>query len=149
MSRYVNKKHGLIIGSDNVFFIVNDKGAPEGVPEFRDGYRAIVWAKQFSFDQINSVNVFVETPANQILWDRVKIPVQEEEDRYPVDRTRFVLRKWPAHWLNTNVGAIHDMWDVRTYAQMSDKAVFFKRRKDALAFVRMIEKMLSGMNFRE
>ncbi len=149
MSKYVDKKHGLIIGSDNIFFIVDDVDAPEGVEKFRSDYRAIVWAKGYDFDQISTLNVFLETPVNQLLWSMVKIPIQEEYEREPVDRTRYVLKNWVRNWLEKNVGAIHDKWDIRTYNQKTDRQIFFKRRKDALAFVRMIENILSGIKIRD
>lgn len=149
MSKYVNKKHGMILGSDNIFFMCNDVHAPEGVDHFRDGYRAIVWAKQYSFDEINTVNVFVETPANQIIWkkiDHVEIEKFGDEE-FPVTRKRYVLSNYMRYWLDKNVGLIYDKWDVRTLCETNDRVVMFKRRKDALAFVNEVDRMLKGMDY--
>ena len=147
MSRYVDKKHGLVIGSDNIFAVVQDTESPEGVEQFRDGYRAIVWGRAYSFRQINSVTAFVETPANQIMWKQVKVTVMDEDLGEPREQVRYEFKPFVRRWLTENVGAIHDTWDVRTYPKKSDRAIFFKQRKDALAFTSMIEQQLDGMEF--
>lgn len=149
MSRYVNKKHGLIIGSGNIFFITHDTDSPNGVSHIRDGYRAIVWTKEYDFDQVTSVNVFIRTAVQQLLW----IPITEEvmekfgSKEYPVKRTHYVLTGWAQRWLRDNVGEIHDKWDVRTKSKFNEAAVFFKRRRDALAFTRAVEEVLKGMKY--
>lgn len=135
MSKYVNHKHGLIIGSDNIFFITHDEHAPEGIEKCRDGYRAIVWANGYEFDSYNTVNVFVLTPAQQILWERKRNTLE----------LYSVLKNWPTQWLEKNVGEKYKMWDVRTHAERSTDAIFFKRRKDAIAFTRAIDNILKGI----
>jgi len=146
MSKYVTKKHGLIIGSDNVFFITHDEHAPEGVPQFRDWYRAIVWAKGYEFTQVSSLNVNIRTPADQLIWNIMTETVIEiwrdielpHEHRYPK------LRDFWVTWLNANVGPLYDKWDVRSKDKMFDTAIFFRRRSDALKFVRKVEEILDG-----
>lgn len=148
MTRYVDKKHGLTIGSDNCFAIVGDMESPEGVEQFRDGYMAIAWGRMYSFKQNHTANVLIETPVNQILWKQVKVMVRDEEfEDAPRERIRFELKSWANAWLTANVGPIRDKWDVRTYPPRNERYVFFKRRKDALAFVAMIEGALEGMEF--
>lgn len=147
MSRYVDKKHGLVIGSDNVFFITHDTESPEGVAQFRDGYRATVWARRYTFSQITSITSFVETPANQIMWKQVKITALDHGLEEMREQIRFELKPFMRRWLTENVGPIHDKWDVRTYPAKTDRVVFFKQRKDALAFTTMIEQQLAGMEF--
>jgi hypothetical protein len=156
MSKYVNKKHGLIIGSDNIFFITNDEHAPEGVKQFRDGYRAIVWAKKYSFTQINSLNVFIRTPAEQLIWNIETETVMETigsekfgYQEFPIERHYPKLREFWVKWLNTNIGPLHDKWDIRSKEKMFDTAIFFRRRKDALAFIKKVEEILDGCRIRD
>ena len=135
MGKYVNKSHGLILGSGNIFFICDDTDAPEGVPSFRDGYRAIVWTNGYHFENITSLNCFIINPAEQLLWDRqIKVI-------YPEHKNYYTLKNWPRTWLENNVGPIYKMWDVKTEADRND-CIFFKRRKDALAFVKAIDEVL-------
>lgn len=149
MSKYVNKKHGLIVGSDNIFFITHDEEAPEGVEQFRDGYRAIVWARGYNFKQINMLNVFVRTPAQQLLWDeKEEIVIEKWEDREFSSKKQYLtLNKWWRNWLEKEIGPIHDKWDIRSKVDRSrgSDSVFFKRRTDALKFVRKIEEVLKGI----
>ena len=147
MSRYVTKKHGLTIGSDNVFFVANDKAAPEGVPHFRDGYRAIVSIASFEFTMMSTANVHIETPANQLIWRGVRVKTGEVFAGMEMKETRFVLTSFAEGWLAQNVGKKHLDWDVRTLVNNSDRAIFFRRRKDALAFTKMVEQVLAGMKF--
>lgn len=161
MSKYVEKKHGLVIGSDNMFFVIDradefDEPAlvlPEGVKDFRDGYRAIVSIRRFAFEQTNSINVFVQTPAQQLIWKQQNIQMmrsfsdEEGTVEYPVDFRFSVLTMWATHWLNTNVGQRYIDWDTYTRVRSADQCLFFKKRKDALAFCKEIERMLSGMEF--
>ncbi len=146
MSKYVNHKYGLILGSDNVFFIVGDEDAGEGVEEFRDGYRAIVWAQGYHFDKINTLNCQIRTPVQQLLWEQQKKTdyIEFEGQKFPERTTYYILKGWPRHWLEANVGAIHERWDVRTHAESNTDCIFFKRRKDALNFIREISTILNG-----
>lgn len=159
MSRYVTHKHGLVIGSDNVFFIIDraqsDEPAltlPDGLPDFRSGYRAIVSFKGYRFDQINTLNVRVETPARQLVWRTELIqwttdytPKGQATMKLPYEREYRHVRGWCEKWLNDNVGPKHDMWDTYTRNPRLDPCLFFKRRSDALKFVRFVDKMLSGI----
>lgn len=148
MTKYVDKSHGLTIGSDNFFAVVGDTESPEGVEQFRDGYKAIAWGRMYSFKNVNTGNVFVETPANQLLWKQVKVMVRDEEfEDEPRERLRYELKGWVRAWLTENVGPIRDKWDVRTYPARNDRFIFFKRRNDAVALIRKIEEQLEGMEF--
>lgn len=132
MSKYVSKPHGLTIGSDNVFFITGDG-------ELRSDYRAIVWTSSYDFDQIDSLNVRVRTPAQQIIWVRVE---GTEETEF---RDHYILANWCRKWLEQNVGPERDTWDIRSKIERSAEPIFFKRRKDALAFVKQIDARLKGI----
>lgn len=133
MSKYVNHKHGMIIGSDNIFFLKDEYHS------FRK-YRSIVWAESYKFNEITGVNLMVKTPAQQILWDKV---VNVYGDEY------YTLQSWVVSWLNDNVGEMYTDWGYH-YADkhsMRDKPIFFRRRNDAVKFVKMISKHLDGMRF--
>lgn len=150
MSRYVDKPHGLTIGSGNIFFVI-DRHAPEGVADLRDGYTAIVSIRKYQFDRCSTANVFIETPAEQLIWQRkvVKVPQTMGNLTYHLDRNYWTLTPLAQRWLEENVGKLHQQWDTYTQAEMSGRCVFFNRRKDALAFCKMIDGHLSGVKIGE
>jgi hypothetical protein len=165
MSKYVTHKHGLVIGSDNYFFVVDRAGhnhrgepdlvLPEGVADLRDGYRAIVSFNSYHFDQYDTLNVFVETPAAQLVWRRKMIkwtmPWENKGEtiNLPYRRDYYVLSDWMVRWLEEVVGPRYDRWDTYTRADRSSRNVFFKRRKDALAFVNLIKRELAGIKIND
>jgi hypothetical protein len=127
MTKYVTHKHGLIIGSDNIFFIT---GRDE---VFRSDYRSIVWAQDYHLENINSFNYHVQTPAQQLMW--------EQNDNF-----QWTLNRWLRGWLNREVGAYQDMWD--TYSvpvDQSSRTLFFKRRTDALKLIKFVESQLKDI----
>lgn len=139
MSKYVKKKHGLTIGSDNIFFVAGDG-------EMRDGYRSIVTAERYYFDQINTVNVFIETPANQIIWTNIG-DERTYEELDGESRKPYVISNHCKRWLETNIGEYQIEWDTYSRCAGCDRTVFFKRRTDALKFIKHINDMLEGMRF--
>lgn len=135
MSKYVKHKHGLVVGSDNVFFVVKEDGDDQA-EGFRDGYRAIVSTDSYHFENSNTLNVRVRTPAQQIVWR-----VTGGEDC----RTIMLAPYWWT-WLKKNVGDYREAWDVRTViGTRGSETIFFKRRTDALCFVRAVTQQLEGM----
>jgi len=57
-----------------------------------------------------------------------------------------VLSGWAYHWLINHVGHIYEDWDVRTFAESGSRdVIFFRRRKDALHFIRAINEQLTGV----
>ena len=160
MSKYVNKKHGLCIGSDNVFFVIDTAGydepplvLPEGVAEVRDHYRAIVSVRRYYFGKINTVNVFIRTPAEQLLFNEHILTwetpwgVGGEAIMIPRELRYLLPTPWAKRWLETQVGPQYDKWDTYTRGARSSGCIFFKRRTDALAFCNMVDDMLKGMHF--
>lgn len=145
MSRYVDRKHGLTIGSDNWFFIVGDG------EEIRDGYKAIVTLRGYTFEQVSSLNVGIWTPAQQIVWDAVKYTEQHEFEgtSWESERTGYTLRKSWRHWLTENVGAEQEMWDVRSRCERRGEPIFFKQRKGAVAFCNEVDARLKGIKIGE
>lgn len=141
MSKYVDKPHGLTIGSDNWFFIVGD-----GDQDNRCDYRAIVSTKGYSFDQCNVLNCRIETPAQQLIWQEIEIETDDENEFRRFKRA-YVLQPWWADWLTREVGPIRDKWDVRSHCETPRDSIFFKRRKDALAFCNRVDEILKGVKF--
>lgn len=163
MSRYVEHKHGLTIGSDNVFFVIDQQSEegepelvlPEGVKSFREGYRAIVRVRGYSFTQINSVNVRLRTPAQQLIWREKTLKWDQERVvggvvmTLPYERQYLELSKSVDRWLTTKVGPRYESWDTYTRGRRQEGCIFFKRRRDALEFVRFVSQMLKGIALRD
>jgi hypothetical protein len=148
MSRYVTKKHGLVIGSDNIFFVV-DRNHPEGVEEFRDGYNSIVAFYGYRFERSSTANCWLLTPAQQLCWSKQSRPEVQTFGSKPwtIDKQFWTLRSSIERWLNEHIGARYDRWDTYTECENSNRTLFFKRRKDALAFCAMIDSLLAGIKF--
>lgn len=125
MTRYVDHNHGLILGSGNHFFVAGDG-------EVREGYAAIVWARGYEFETFSTANAHVQTPAQQLMWHRL--------DHDSWELSSFVRRR-----LTSVMGEPGDKWDVRSTSRGCDRALFFKRRKDALWFARLVDSTLAGI----
>lgn len=160
MTKYVKHKHGMMIGSDNVFFVydkadphAHKPGPPEGVPDFRDDYRALVSFEDVYCKQINTLNAGLRTYAHQIVWEKTEVVFDQSytgkdgKTRTWKDKREFwVVNPWVLGWLNKNVGPRYDKWDTYTYGRGGDSCcLFFKRRKDALALVRFVQTQLVGI----
>lgn len=134
MSKYAKHKHGITVGSDNVFFVA--KGQENVDPgEIRDGYKAILWAENYEFDMINTMSVFVMTPAQQIMWMRVG-------GGAPFG---YSLRRYWWDWLANNVGKYREDWDVMVNVDKASSPIFFKRVKDANSFAKEVDRILKGV----
>jgi hypothetical protein len=137
MSRYVTKNHGLIIGSGNIFFYMNDDGEMKH-------FNAIVSARDYRFAQINSLNVSIRTPAQQILFQEVpandddKIRHREEWLRTVIIPTDFITR-----WLNENTPG----WGFPQRCRKCDASFFFAKRSHAVAFCKKVDDILKGIDF--
>lgn len=158
MSRYKKHPHGLCLGSDNVFFVIdrtdghNGEPAlilPDGVPEFRDMYRAIVTFQGYSFNQVNTLNVSIKTPAHQLIWDKKIIEWERayKDWMLPYQKSYDSLKPWVVQWLNDNIGPKYDKWDGYTRGRDNHPCLFFKRRTDALKFVKFVDSMLVGITY--
>lgn len=161
MSKYVDHPHGLNIGS-GVFFVIDkdiDEGAREGMPplvlpddlkDIRDDYLAHVAFYSYSFKQISTLNVMLDTPAQQLVWRKQMLkwetPYTCDDGRIimlPNTKIYYTISEWWENWLNKNVGPKYEKWDV--YSRSKSRHIFFKRRKDALAFVRYVGLILEGI----
>jgi hypothetical protein len=163
MSRYVNHKHDLRISSNpsySVFDVTEEDLQdqiilPEGIPDIRHGYTATVDFKRYGFNQINSLNVSITTPAQQLVWKLVSVERERTITLSSSGQTLLStytaqymkLRSFWENWLNANIGPKFDKWDTYSVSSSAhEQSVFFKRRKDALAFVRAIQKNLEGIS---
>lgn len=145
MSRFVRKRHGLTISSDNVYYITGDG-------ELRSGFRAIVSARGFQCDKFEMLNSSLWTPAQQIMWERdeaeeVVEVVEGQQHTRPLPP--YILRQYWYYWLTENVGDRGTMWDVRSRNNTRAEPIFFKRRSDALKFCARIDGLLKGLKFSE
>ena len=122
-------RHGLSIGWDGIFFLYGDNEVIE-----RSNYHAVVEVQGYVFDQINMVNVSLMTPAQQIVW-------------HQLDFETHTLTGYARQWLEDNVGERGPQWYARatTKNQIWMEGILFRRRKDALAFVKWIQGQLAGM----
>lgn len=144
MSKYVDHPHGLIIGSDNWFFFRDEND------ELQSGYKAIVWAKGYNFDQYNGLNVWVRTPAQQIIAKPTTIMEPTFYAGHP-DFTNLpqenevnvaILRQSMVRWLDDNAPG----WAVSVpKSNEREPTLFFMKRGHALAFVRMVCDHLKGI----
>lgn len=122
-------RHGLSLGWDEIFFLYGDEEVIE-----RGIYRAVVETLGYTFDQFNGVNVHLKTPAQQIVW-------------HQLDYETHTLTGDAHQWLEQNIGARGPEWYARatTKNQIWMEGILFRRRKDALAFVKWIQGQLAGM----
>ena len=145
MSRYVDKKHGLILGSGNVFFFRDEERA---LHEFN----AVVWAQGLYFPRHSTAHAGIRSIAEQFIWDEWEVRVEEKHE---LDGETFVLprhltHRRPSHyvtyWLNANAPG----WGVPPpplCGRDSSPSIFFAKRSHALAFTKMVEEMLDGVTF--
>lgn len=156
MSRYVNHPNGLVIGSNNTYFIIDRASddeppvvLPEGLSDMRDNFNAILTFEGYYFEQSNSLNVFIETPAEQLVWGKSILRWEKpyKDMMLPYEKTIYNIRPWFEKWLVDNIGEKHQMWDTYTRTTFSkSRAIFFRRRKDALSAVREINRHLKGIH---
>jgi hypothetical protein len=148
----------MVLGSGNVFYVIDRPidgtpafSLPEGISDFRGDYRAVVSFYNYQFDQVDSLNVFVRTPAQQIVWAQDTVEWEREfvskgeSIRLPMEKTFNVVSPWFENWLNKNIGQKYKQWDVYTRGLNNNPCIFFKRRKDALAFIKQVEERLKGI----
>lgn len=127
MTKYVTHKNGLIIGSDNIFFIKDETNG------YRQ-YNCIVWPLSYTFDQYNAINLNIKTPAEQVVW------------YYNEQTERWELGPYINKWLTNNVGQILKDWDWRQNAKTShDLMLFFRKRNDGIKFINYVNQLLKGM----
>lgn len=146
MSRYISKPHGIVIGSDNIFFYRDETGMKD--------FPAIAWAKDYEFDQVDSLNVRVRTPAQQILMqereatDAEIAKIRKHQDPFFCEyhKERIVEPSaWIQKWLDTNTpGWGFPPAHERRYRR-HDESFFFTKRSHALLFAKMLDDRLKGI----
>lgn len=141
MSRYVKKKHGLVIGSGNVFFHQDANG------NFMD-YPCILSFNGYTLKQVNTLNYVIVPPAIQMLWTTRKLPAPT---------TRLFDRQWveqaePNAWFTKFLNDHCPGWGLSTQ-QVSDPfpldyTVFLAKRGHAVLISKMVDQQLDGLSFR-
>lgn len=138
MSRYTTNKAGVTIGSDNVFFYHNAKG------ETLD-FKCILSLKAYDFDQYSGANLTLKTPARQMVI--AERPASEQDrviSRDDCQRIVYEVSSYFASWLDKNAPG----WGVPPSCRPCDFAIFFKKRRHAVAFREEIMRHLKGMSIR-
>lgn len=139
MSRYVTKKHGLIIGSGNVFFYRDDDGKHKDFP-------AIVWAQGLFFPRHSTAHTGLRSLAEQFIWDEgleEAEPTIYDGITLPQFKHYRWLRHYPRCWLEQNAPG----YGVREQPENGHGTFFFAKRGHALAFVKMVTDHLDGMTY--
>jgi hypothetical protein len=145
MSRYVDKKHGLILGSGNVFFFRDEEKA---LHEFN----AVVWAQGLYFPDHSTAHGNIQSMAEQFIWDEWEEVVEKpyemdgETIMLPIHVTHRKPSTYVTYWLNENAPG----WGVQPpplCGRDSSPSIFFAKRSHALAFTKMVEEMLDGVTF--
>lgn len=140
MSIYVVKKHGLVIGSDNVFFFHDAEGTFHEFP-------AIVSVSNYYFDMYTTLHVGLRTPAEQLIFHyeatvsyETKM-IGDTEHRLENRITRATVKPFFAKWLDENAPG----WAKPERDLHEDQCIFFAKRGHALAFTKKVEQLLAGM----
>jgi hypothetical protein len=136
MARYTKKSHGLVVGwGDNFFFI-------DPFDKITD-FPALLSFNNYRPERITTRTIKVKTPAIQLCWDVVSIPVPTTSlfTRY---QKNAIPQPWFKDWLDDNCPG----WFVTppTTEEFSiDYSLFFASKKDALKTVSLVEEILSGI----
>lgn len=164
MSLYKQHKNGVGISWDNYYAAIDTQPhnpneprfeLPEGVKEFRDGYNAIVSLAGYDFDAMTTATVGILTPAQQLVYVEKTvhwietIEIDGKTLNLPYQNTHVVVASNVERWLNEKVGAKHKDWDIRSRDSIRNAGIFFRRRTDAMAFIKMVNGTLAGMKFSE
>lgn len=135
MSRYVTKKHGMVIGSDNLFSFRKEEGGLACFP-------CIVGVRSLHFDNYSSLHTGLRSLAEQLLFYGVE--VDPDMERGWGGTTAYRLKQWWINWLDANCPG----WGYPPIS-FSDRVpnLFFAKRKHALAFTRKVEEILKGEEY--
>ena len=136
MSRYVKKKHGLTIGSDNLFSCEDEQGEMQFYP-------CIVSVSQLFFDDYSTIHTHIRSTAEQLLF--TPVIVRETEFGYKTERVCYRLKPFWHGWLDGHCPG----WG---YPPLSctDRvpSLFFAKRSHGLAFTNKVEAFLKGEGYR-
>ena len=135
MSRYTTNKAGITIGSDNVFFFRDANG------KMKD-FNCILSLRSYDFDQISSANYIIKTPARQLVI--TERPANSEDQVISQDdhqRIVYEVSERFVSWLDKNAPG----WGVPPSCRPCDFAIFFKKRRQAVAFREEVMRHLKGI----
>ena len=136
MTRYVKHSYGLIVGSDNVFFL---QSGPDLV--YKE-YRSVVYPDSFEGGSINPYVYGIDTPAQQLIWKMYDY-IEAGDDRWG----KYYINPSVAYWLNKNIGKFQVNWDARVVNHTNSEPVFFRRRNDAIKFVKFIKDVVKTATY--
>ena len=137
MSRYVEKKHGLVIGSDNWFFYRDKDG------EYQD-FPCILSIRGFSFDNPRMYGHRIHTPAQQLLVHYRRLKKGEYIDVFGRDCVGQIVQepgKWLTKWLDMNAPG----WGTPPPGPRENLSIFFQKRGHAVALCKEVETLLAGL----
>ncbi len=137
MSRYVDKPHGITIGSANQFSFMDED-------DNYQHFNAVLWFRQYTFDQPSTIHVGIKPPAIQMVFYRTVLEEPEtfEGKTWVNKKNMYRLKDGWVRWLDTNCPG----WG---YPPMKNADripnLFFKRRADALLLASEVDKQLKGI----
>ena len=120
-------KHDMTIYYGQNYSIIDRSGDKPTVVD----YSAIVAFPRYNFKQINSLNVFIMTPAQQVVYNLID--------------GKSELSRYALLFLKETAGEKGEGWDINERETALNPDIFFKRRKDALAFIKKIQYQLDGI----
>lgn len=137
MSRYVKKKHGLVIGSDNWFFYWDKDRNMHDFP-------CILGVKGFQFENGIAYAFRIRTPAQQLLVHFRRLKKGEYIDEFGRDCEGQIVQepsRWLKNWLDNNAPG----WGYPPPTPRENMNLFFQKRGHAVALCKEVESILKGV----
>lgn len=150
MSKYVKKKHGIVIGSDNWFFFWDLNGDAQET-------KCIWFAKKLYWEKYNSLHVGIESTLRQLIYKKIKVEYEEPftfsdtlENKNVAGKTiqlqkhyyLTILKPHFVKWLYENTPG----W-MCPIGENHDGTIWFQKRSHALAFTNYVTKLLEGERY--
>lgn len=150
MSKYVEKKHGIVIGSDNWFFFQDWNG------DYHD--TKCIWsAKKLYWENYSTLHVGVESTLRQLIYNKYKVEYEEpftfsenlENKEYAGKTIQLqkyyhltILKPHFVKWLYENTPG----W-MCPVGENRDGEIWFQKRSDALKFTNYLINCLDGERY--
>jgi hypothetical protein len=136
MSRLTQKPYGLDIHWSNTFYFYDAFDEVHNFP-------AVLTFNKFKFKSPTTRTVNILTPALQLCWDIIQVPVLSM-DNFTRTFRHYVPKQWFENWLNENCPG----WSMQPFIPFYDDtefSLFFARKKDAVAASDYIIASLKGI----
>ena len=147
MSGRITKKHGIIIEAGESWSILKDPVGRIDISPDRHGYRARILCADYRFDTETAATQKIDTPAQQLIWMPVEIYTHQNITGRSIKETRYVPSSFAETWLTQKIGYRFQRWDVRSHCKRNERTLYFRFKKDAIAFAKMVETTLNGIAF--